>query len=220
MRNIIFDMDGVIIDSEPFHRNRVKRFMESKGFINISKEIYDETCGGNPMNSQRIFSEKVDGFDMSLEQYMKEIRAYNKENVCNPVEIVDHQIYSLLDYLKKKEYKIALASSSPKQVILRNLGVLNITSYFDEIISGMDFKKTKPEPEIYQYTMNKLNVIPQECLVVEDSTYGIQSAKAAEAVVIAKRDVRFGYDQTIANYIVDELIEVIDICEMLEKQWL
>ena len=71
---------------------------------------------------------------------------------------------------------------------------------------------SKPDPEIYIYTMKKMGVEPKDCYVVEDSTFGLQAAESAGAVVICKRDDRFGYDQSGADYYIDRLAEIEDIC--------
>ena len=76
----------------------------------------------------------------------------------------------------------------------------------------MEYWNCKPDPEIYIYTMKKMGVEPKDCYVVEDSTFGLQAAESAGAVVICKRDDRFGYDQSGADYYIDRLAEIENIC--------
>jgi len=216
MRHIIFDMDGVLIDTEPIYRERNKRFMCMKGFTNVSDELYDKTCGSNTVDVHRMFLEQVEGFDMDYDTYMAERKAFSKAPLYDARKIVDREIYPLLAYLKSENYHIALASSSFRDSISRNLKALEIENYFEAVVSGMDFKHSKPDPEIYLYTMKQLGVSPEHCLVVEDSTYGITAARAAGAIVIAKKDDRFGYDQSQADYQVEHLSRIIDICEKLK----
>ena len=113
-------------------------------------------------------------------------------------------------YLKENGYKIALASSSQKSVIINALKTSNIIEYFDLITSGDQFKESKPNPEIYLYTINKLHSSKEETIIVEDSYPGIQSAINAGIEVLALKDDYFGIEQANANYIIDNLIDIKD----------
>ena len=216
MNYIIFDMDGVLIDSEPIYRKRQKEFLELKGFHNVPEELYDKICGANSRDSYQLWKEHLPGFQMSYETYMKERREALKGQTFDVRKIVDSEIYELLEFLRQENYHVALASSSFKDTIYQNLDKLKIRSCFELVVSGMDFRRSKPDPEIYCYTMQKLGVEPQKCLVVEDSTYGITAAKDAGAIVIGKIDQRFGYDQSRADFLVKHLLEIKDICRMLK----
>lgn len=184
INHIIFDMDGVLIDSEPEYKARTRRFLEAKGFKNI--------------------------------QFADGKREFYREQPIDIRKLVNREIYMLLEYLKERNFHIGLASSSFKDTIIRNLTTLEIQDYFEVVVSGMDFKHSKPDPEIYHHTIRQMNVAPNKCLVVEDSTYGIIAAKAAGAIVICKKDERFGYDQSQADYQVESLAEIRQICESFE----
>ena len=84
------------------------------------------------------------------------------------------------------------------------------------IISGEVFKESKPNPEIYLTCIEKLNLEADECVAVEDSEYGIEAAKKAGLICIAKRDDRFNYDQSKADYFIDDHDEIKDILENLK----
>ncbi len=83
-----------------------------------------------------------------------------------------------------------------------------IRELFDCIVSGHEFTRSKPDPEIYRFTMDKLRRKPEECLIVEDSTYGVQAGTAAGGVVAALRDERFPFDQRAAQLHIDSLAEL------------
>ncbi len=212
MKNhIIFDMDGVIIDSEPEYQKRIKKFMARNGFF-ISDELCIKTCGSNRKDTYELFRKYVPGFNMSYEKYYE---GRNQVNIDYPLDlkaIVNEDIYPLMEKLKANGFHIGMASSSPRDKVLQNLDTLGLTDYFEIIVSGLDFKHSKPDPEIYFYTMEKMGVKPEDCYVVEDSTFGLQAAERAGAVVICKRDDRLGYDQSGANYYIDRLAEIADIC--------
>ncbi len=212
MKHIIFDMDGVLVDTEPEYRRRTKAFFEEKGF-QISDEVYNLTCGSNLKETYEIFRKHVEGFQMAFEDYEREKRAYARRAPIDAAALAEADIYPLLSWLKERRYHIALATSSPEDTIYRYLSALKIEDYFEIKVSGTRFARSKPDPEIYQYTMKKMRAKPSECLVVEDSTYGITAAKAAGAVVIAKKDDRFGYDQSGADYLVERLTEIVKLIE-------
>lgn len=210
-KHIIFDMDGVIVDSEPEYRERVKEFMASRGFI-ISDELCNQTCGSNRKDSYELFRRCVEGFEMSYEEYYEGRDQVYVDHPLDMKAIVNEDIYPLLDQLKAAGFHIGMASSSPKEKLLRNLDILGLTEYFEIIVSGMEFQRSKPDPEVYFYTMEKMGVRPEDCYVVEDSTYGLQAAERAGAIVICKKDDRMGYDQSGADYYIDRLSEIADIC--------
>lgn len=212
MKYVIFDMDGVIVDTEPEYRRRTKSFFESMGY-QIPEELYDLTCGSNLKHTYELFRKYVKEFDMEYEEYVEKRKHYGNYEAIDPGKYVDKHIYPLLDWLKRRKIHIALASSSPRESIERYLTLLKIREYFELIVSGAEFKNSKPDPEIYRYTIKKLHATAAECLVVEDSIYGIIAAKQAGAVIAAKKDERFGQDQSGADYMVDDLLQIEGIIE-------
>ena len=84
-------------------------------------------------------------------------------------------------------------------------------------MSGEMFKESKPDPEIYLYTLSKLGLAAEDCIVVEDSTYGICAAKAAGLKVAARRDTRFPFDQSGADYLLEETCRLKELVQELER---
>ena len=84
---------------------------------------------------------------------------------------------------------------------------------FSSVISGMDLPVSKPDPDIYLRTMKVLDVCPQDCLVVEDSAYGIEAGKRAGAMVAARKDSRFSFDQSKADFHISDLTGVLRLVE-------
>ena len=151
-KHIIFDMDGVIIDSEPEYQKRIKIFMERNGFT-ITDELSFQICGSNRKDTYELFQENVPDFVMSYEAYNKGRDQVNAEYPLNLRAIVNEDIYPLMKKLKASGFHIGMASSAPKEKILQNLGVLELTDYFDIIVSGQEFVHSKPDPEIYIYNI-------------------------------------------------------------------
>ena len=109
--------------------------------------------------------------------------------------------------------KVACASSSSPEYIERALTECGIKEYFDLQVSGYDFEKSKPNPDIYLFCRDKFGLTSEECLVIEDSPYGIQAALSAGMPVLARRDTQFSMDQSKATKIIDSLNEVRDYIE-------
>ena len=122
-------------------------------------------------------------------------------------DILFPHVRFILSHLKKNNIKIAIASSSPYDIIYKMLSVNNITSYFDVIVSRNDVQAKKPSPDIYYEALKRLELSPHDCIVIEDSSVGIQAAVNAGLNVIALKENRFSVDQSKANWIVNDLIE-------------
>ena len=99
--------------------------------------------------------------------------------------------------------QLALASSSPMSNIRQVLGECGLMEFFPVIVSGEQFEASKPDPEIYLHTMARLGRRPEECLIVEDSTYGVQAGAAAGGLV-----ERFPFDQSAARFHIGNLSEI------------
>ena len=106
---------------------------------------------------------------------------------------------------------MALASSSGMPTIERVLNALELTDYFQSIVSGQMFAQSKPHPEIYLHSVDAIGLKVEDCLAVEDSTYGIQAAISAGLDVAAIKDHRFGFEQAKATYMLENLSEILPI---------
>ena len=211
MAVFVFDMDGVIIDSEMLYLEREKEFFRYKG-MDYDDNVMLKTVGSNGKDCFKLYKEEIKGFNYnSLEELRKEKREYFKDRIIDYRNLVDKNIYNVLKELKKRGHSISLASSSSKNNINQVLGELQITDYFDHIISGEDFVHSKPDPEIYLYVKKLYN--DDNFYAIEDSTIGIMAAKKANMKVIGKKDNRFGFDQSSADYLIDDLNEIIDIAD-------
>lgn len=207
IKAVIFDMDGVIVDTEPVYYERLHEFFK---YNNIHPEIEElnKIVGSSSVDTwdaiQRIWGKELD-----KNQYEAAYDEFYKDMPIDFRKIVDQDITFVLDWLTKENYKIALASSSSHSNILEVLEQCNIKHYFHSILSGEMFKQSKPHPEIYLKTAEILEVQPDECLVIEDSTYGIRAGKAAGMYVLAKEDNRFNFNQGLADGKIQRLNQII-----------
>lgn len=214
IKGIIFDMDGVIVDTEPVYCQWVSEFLENNSII-ISREEKNKIPGISKkelLNKLQIWWEKYRKESICLEELEKKYLNYmNRKNQENPIdykEIRDPQIYELMEYLKEKKYKIAIASSSGMKHIKTIVKECDIIQFIDVFVSGEMYQKSKPDPEIYCDTVRRMNLKPEECIAIEDSSYGIEASKRAGVFTVAKKDIRFGFKQEGADYIVSELSEI------------
>jgi len=209
----IFDMDGVIIDSEPIHFDVDIQTMNYLG-ANISKEELEKYVG---MTNPEMWN--LIKYEYSVVQSVSEIIDYQLTTKINIIKSIDLEpiagIREFLFELKKHNIPIGLASSSPRKFIEEVLSKFNITEYFDCIVSGEEVNKGKPAPDVYLEAANILGVDPKYCYVLEDSKNGVAAAKAAGMKCIGFINQNSGnQDLSKADYII-KWIKEIDVKEML-----
>lgn len=203
---VIFDMDGVIVDTENFYYDRRQAFFDGEG-IDIS-EIPVATFIGGSM--RELWSEILHD-NLSVAAIAALQQRYENYKATHPLpyeKLLFPDAIALLDFLNERQIKIALASSSQMSDILRALSVNQLTEKFDVILSGEDFEHTKPDPAIYLSALAKLGVAASEALVIEDSPKGIAAGKAAGATVWAVKPEKLDLDQSSADRIFDSLSEI------------
>jgi HAD superfamily hydrolase (TIGR01549 family) len=202
---IIFDMDGVLVDTEQFYYDRRKVFLNGKG-LDISHIEPGFFVGGNMKQVwQRILGDDYDKWDIPALQ-----AAYDHYKETHPLpytELLFPDAKPLVEAARVAGLKTGLASATMKSQILDMLRENGMTDDFQVVLSGQDFEESKPNPEIYLTAMADLGVAADEVLIIEDSTKGIQAGKSAGATVWAIRDTRFGLDQSGADRIIENLTE-------------
>ena len=215
IKAVIFDMDGVIIDSELVYLEKMWEFGKTRN-PNMKLEQLYPMVGASKEDAWSVLAEAV-----GLGQTWEEARADLKAHV-DVYEGVDYraifrpEIRDILEELKKKGYGLAVASSTQLPVVEQVMRENEIMDYFQILVSGGQFKKSKPDPEIYLYTAERLGVKPEECLAVEDSTFGVLAGHRAGMTVAALKDDRFQFDQSPADYRMDRLTEVLEILKRME----
>lgn len=208
---VIFDLDGTLIDSELFYLNLLLEFLKGKGMV-LSFEEACKTVGAHnsPIweNVARAHGGSISG--KALRQEYKdefERKFRNRELDYSQMQFAD--VLPVLEKLCADGVRMAIASSSSDKIIRRVVEQQNWERFFPVLVSGDNFRKSKPDPEIYRYTMKQLGTAPEETLVVEDSTYGIEAGKAAGVMVAARRDLRFGFHQEKADCLFDDMREIL-----------
>ncbi|MEA4874471.1 HAD family hydrolase [Anaerorhabdus sp.] len=206
---IIFDMDGVLIDSEPVYYERQREFLQYKKF-DFSEELLDSMVGNTGEKTFQLFKEEIPGFYQIKEEFTEEKRIYFKDRPVNYKAIINQNAKEIITWLKSEGWSISIASSSPLDHILKIVKLIEIEEFLDYIVSGEDFVESKPNPEIYNHVASLYQADSKECIAVEDSTFGIEAALKSGMKVICKIDTRYGINQDGADVYIDNLIEIKD----------
>ncbi len=181
---IIFDMDGVLVDSEPFHIEIENRLFKLNG-IDVSDEEHLEYMGVATEVMWRKIAERH-MLELSVEKLTQQSRTESIRFFSELTEIpVMPGLIELLEELKQKKYPMAVASSSFPEIIEIILTKTGLRSYFQIVVSSEEAGKSKPEPDVFLLAARKLGIIPWNCLVVEDSFNGIKAAHAAQMSCVA-----------------------------------
>jgi len=173
---IIFDMDGVIVDSEPLHQKAFERLFEELGKKHDHGIIFHEYYGRSDGVLLKDFIERNEvPFELEdlTQRKLKYFLQYLRER-----RPVFKELHSLVPELAKR-YKLAVASSNFRHIIDVVMEISGLRSHFNVIVGYEDIRFTKPDPEIYFTAAKRLGVRPSQCCVVEDAALGVQAAKMA-----------------------------------------
>ena len=179
LKAVIFDMDGVLIDSEPFHLAVNEKIFADLG-INLGEDEYLSYIGTTHKDMWSTIKKRH-----SLPQSVPELVNmqvsgninYIKKEDIEPIKIKG--VGRLLSEIARENIKIGIASSSPTKVIELVINKLKLSDYFSAIVGGEEIDRGKPSPDIFFKAAKRLNTKPSDCIVIEDSKNGVLAAKAA-----------------------------------------
>jgi len=177
LKAILFDLDGVIVDTAKYHYLAWKKLADREG-IYFDEKINERLKGVSRMASLEIILERSNR-DYSEEEKFQMTEVKNnwyREMIgqLKPDEILPG-VTEFLSSLKMNGIKSAICSASKSAAFI--IDKLGITQYFDTIVGGQDITKSKPDPEVFLVAAERLNVLPDECVVFEDAYAGIEGAK-------------------------------------------
>ena len=177
INTIIFDFDGVIVDSERLKFKDLKNLLKKRG-LNLSDSFFKEMIG----KKTKYFLINKFGDKLTNKQIEKIVAERNKyAHNYKPIPGVK----SFIDYLKKNKFKLGLATGSRKNVVNKNINNLGIKNKFSFKVTGEEFKHSKPSPEVYKKAIRKSKDPANKIAVIEDSVAGVKSAKRAGLYCIA-----------------------------------
>lgn len=208
IKAVIYDMDGIIIDSEPLWREALIHCFNKVGF-DFSQDKCRVTQGMRLIEVVEYWYAQQPWVGKSLKEVEQDILKKVTELIAEK-GVAMEGVYESLELFKAKGYKIALASSSASSLINVVLDKLNIRNEFEVIKSAEFLKLGKPHPEVFIATAEELNVSAINCLVIEDSFHGVLAGKAAVMQVIAVPEKKYHNDPrfSIADYNLKSLTEL------------
>lgn len=212
MKAVVFDMDGVIFDSERLVIKVWQKLGEKHGFSHV-EDVCHQALGTNKETSQKIFLEYY-GEDFPYDTYAKESSQLYHATYDGRLPL-KKGVKELLAYLKAHHYKIALASSTRRYTVTLQLRNAGIIEDFDAIICGDMVEHSKPHPQIYQTACQAIDMKPSEAYAIEDSYNGIRSAYNAGMHPIMVPDLMppTAEMEEKADVILVDLIQVITYLE-------
>lgn len=200
---VIFDMDGVLVDSEQVYFDNLMTFMRKISIEPFSRDINDYVGA----STDAIWRSLIPNGAQRREVYREYIE-FGRQHPLNYAELLKPGAESLLQFICSQNMKIALASAGRPADINQMLDDCHLREYFDSVISGESVVNNKPAPDIYLRTVEQLEVSTKTSLVVEDSEKGIEAAVTAGIDVWAVKQQNIRINQTHATRIMSGLPEV------------
>ncbi|NRD22490.1 HAD family phosphatase [Winogradskyella litoriviva] len=207
LRAVLFDMDGVIVDTEPLHRKAYHQ-MFNEVSIDVKEDLYASFTGQSTIN---ICKRLVDHFSLSeTPEYLVSLKRkhYNSIFENDDLQLIDGVLDRIKDY-HANNVTLVVASSASMPGIQQIFNYFDLNQYFSAKFSGADLKKSKPHPEIFLKAAEFTGFKKSECMVIEDSTNGIKAAHAAGIFCAGyKSKHSSGQDYTLANMVVSDFEEI------------
>lgn len=214
IKAIIFDMDGVLVDSEPYYQQVLLKCLKNFGIDATQKDLL-KLAGGTTQHYDAVINPLLEGF-VSRNDFDDYCHQYYIDDPIDYSKLLFPHTKDLLITLKKEGFRLVVASSSKQYEIENVLQQCQLKDCFEFIMSGDMFVESKPNPEIYITCVQELGLKSEECIAIEDSEYGITAAKEAGLICIARKDNRFGYHQDRADYFIEESLEILSLIKELK----
>lgn len=177
IKAVVFDMDGVLIDSERISNIAWCQAGAEYKLDDIEGTVLD--CTGSSRSDQWIYLRKKYGHDFPAEEFRERCSEISRQYIAEHGMPLLPYAREILEYLKEKRIPIALASSTRKVIVHQELKNIGLFDFFDTIVCGDEVEHSKPLPDIYLKACSQLGLEPEVCVAVEDSPNGIKSAKDA-----------------------------------------
>lgn len=181
---ILFDLDGVIVDSDRFHNEAKREAVREAGF-NLTNGVWDELKHYSTAQIYDWLTEKGQKTSLTKEEFIKSKTDYFFRASSEGVPLFPGAL-DFVKFVKSKGLKTALVTATRKSNLDLFLDKLELNKYFDILVTGDDVSNLKPSPEAYEKAMALLKLEPLDCVVVEDNQLGVASGKAAGCVVVGK----------------------------------
>lgn len=205
---VIFDMDGIIFDTERLYYQFWKTVLNNYGY-DLTEEIYKETIGVNIRETEKILK-KYYANNLPFTDIYQKVLALTQDHIENNGVPIKEGLFELISLLEERKIPKGIATSTEKAKAFYLLKKASIIEKFDTIICGDEITKSKPEPDIFLEVAKKLNVNPSECIVLEDSENGILGAYRANMIPFLVLDFKHPKKEimNLAYKVFNSLIEV------------
>lgn len=214
IKGVIFDMDGLMFDTERIAQIIWNQVWERNGINPNCPELGDM----HGINVQEAAGRYEKVFHGAVDYY--KLRAEKQKLMTDYIHThglpVKKGLYELLDYLREENYKIAIATSTMEREAFSYLEMAKVTGYFDGKVFGDMVKHGKPEPEIFCKAAEQLRLKPEECMVLEDSWNGLRGAIAGGFYTVMVPDQQEP-DPGMAGQLAAVCGSLLDVMELLEK---
>ncbi len=199
---VIFDMDGVIVDSNPHHEIALRRFCKKHGHELSDDELRNQIFG----RTNRDWMNRVFGPNLSEDRFRQleeEKETMFRDIISGDMKPVNG-LTGFLQLLRKDRIILAVATSAPPANVQFTLQKTGTESFFSEVIDGSMIERSKPDPEIYLKTSARIQYPPERCIVFEDSISGIKSAWTAGCRVIGITTTHPHDELLLAHRVIDD----------------
>ncbi len=191
MQGAIFDMDGLLLDTERIYQEGWNEC--AKNYVDqVNIEVGRACAGSSGEQIQKVIQKYYPGIDGKA--LNKDVIQYYQEHVLDDLQL-KKGVVEILKYFKSKGIKMAVASSSLESIICSNLEKVGILSYFDSIVSAQHVKRSKPNPDIFLKAAENLNLQVEVCYVFEDAINGVKAGLNAGCKTIMIPDTQVPIDE-------------------------
>ncbi|MFD1096609.1 HAD family hydrolase [Salegentibacter chungangensis] len=213
-KNVIFDMDGVLVDSEPLHTELEVILFEKLG-INITSAYHDQLKGMSPFGMWKKIKKDF-GLKTPVEEFLEQEEQLKTSEIRKRDINTNPGVSELVRNLYESDFRLSVGSSSPREIISLFMEKSGLTAYFDHFVSSEDVEHGKPEPDIFLKISDLYKISSSQFVVIEDSHNGVLAAKAAGMSCVGYRNLNSGeQDLSSADLVIDDFEELTP--EILRK---